>query len=208
MKKTIVAGAAGIALAVMPAVGAFATTQTVPITDTLSATITSACTFVRYGEAGAAGQTGVETSPAWSGATSGAADMATGTYSATFKPGSDVELGTSHFTGYCNDEHGFTVTVATPALSNGAATPSTLPFLTSAPSATSEGYVIFKDASTQFTNTGSDTVFMSASGPTDSSSAVSADAIYTVYTNTNTKSGTYTGNVVYTFTYDDPTSTP
>lgn len=217
MKKSLIAGAASITLAAMPVVGVFATSQTVTVTDTLQATITSACVFKRYGEAGADGQTDVTTNPAWTGpSTSATADdnsaitpPAYHTYSATFRPSADVELGTSYFSGYCNDENGFEVTVETPALSNGATTPSTLPFVASTPDTTStQGWTLVKDKAgtpTQFTNTGNDTVFMSSNEATNESTAVTETATYTVYTTSSTKAGTYTGNVVYTFTYDDPT---
>lgn len=215
MKKTITIGAASLALAAMPIVGVFATTQTSTVTDVLSATISSACTFLRYGAAGAAT---TDATPAWTGPTTSATadNDATAspavppyhTYSATFKPGMDVELGTSTFTGYCNDAAGFTVTVVTPDLATATTPAKTLPFLTAAPSATtSEGWTLVKDKAgtpTQFTNLTGDTEFMKATGPTDSSNAVTETATYTVYTKTDTKSGTYTGNVVYTFTYDDP----
>ncbi|MBR3324193.1 hypothetical protein IKG24_01475 [Candidatus Saccharibacteria bacterium] len=220
MKKTLTIGAASIALAAMPIVGVFAAQQTVTVTDTLQATITSACVFERYGESGAASQTDVTTGPAWNGpTTAGTADNDDTAnpavppyhkYSATLKPGADVELGTSHFSGYCNDENGFEVTVDTPALSNGATTPSTLPFLSTAPAAaTSEGYTITKGnggTPAQFTNQTGDTVFMSSNAPTDESTAVTETATYNVYTISTTKAGTYTGNVTYTFTYEDPTS--
>lgn len=221
MKKTLTIGAASVALAAMPIVGVFAAPQTVEITDTLSATVTSACVFERYGAAGAGSQTDVTSGPAWDGPTTAATadndDTATPTvppyhtYSATLKPGADVELGTSYFSGYCNDENGFSVTVTAPDLSNGATTPSYLSFLTTTPSATmSEGYTIMRgnDGSpVQFTNQTGDTVFMGSSGPTDSSNAVTETATYNVYTLSTTKAGTYTGNVVYTFTYEDPTVT-
>lgn len=224
MKKSLAIGATSAVLAAMPIVGVFATSQTVTVTDTLQATISTACVFKRYGEAGASGQgAAANVTPAWDGPVAAADpgdnddDITTNPkvyhkYSATFMPGDDIELGTSHFTGYCNDEGGFTVTVATPALSNGAVSPATeltLPFLTASPSTSaSEGYAIVKDATgtpAQFTNTSGDTVFMSSNTATDSSSAVTETATYTVYTLSTTKSGTYTGNVVYTFTYDDPT---
>lgn len=206
MKKTLAIGAASVALAAMPIVGVFAGTQTSTIGDTLSATITTACTFLRYGTAGAAGQTGVTTGPSWDGTTSAAAaDAATHVYSATLNPTADVELGTSSFKAYCNAPSGFNVTVSTPDLSTGGSTPNTIPFSTTTPNATSgEGWTLAKHDGTLFTNTGADVNFMSASAPTDSSTAVTETATYTVYTKSDTKSGTYTSDVVYTFTYEDP----
>ena len=206
MKKTLTIGAASVALAAMPIVGVFAGQQTSTITDTLSATITTACTFLRYGAAGAAGQTDVTAGPTWDGTTTSAAsDAATHTYSATLKPTADVELGTSYFTGYCNAADGFNVTVVTPDLSTGGTAPKTIAFSGTAPNATSgQGWTLAKHDGTLFTNTGTDTVFMSASTSTDASTPINESATYKVYTNSTTESGTYTGNVVYTFTYEDP----
>ena len=208
MKKTLAVGAASVALAAMPIVGAFATSTSTTIVDSLSAKINSACVFTRTSAtAGAASQvseTG-EVAPAWTAGTGTA-----GTYSATFNPGKDIELGTSNFSGYCNDVAGFTVTVTTPALSTGGASPNTLPFLTATPStSTSEGYAITKNKGVVSPDPNPESQyisgnFMSASAPTDSTSAVTATATYTVYTTSTTKSGTYTGDVTYTFTYDDP----
>ena len=210
MKKTLTIGAASAALAVTPMLGAFATPQTDTIQDTLSAKITSACVFTRYGQAGAASQVDTTTgdaAPAWSGATTaGAANTTTGIYSATFKPGNDVELGTSTFKGYCNDVGGFTVTVATPDLSTGGTNALTIPFAGTAPSATSgEGWTLTKSDASLITATG-DTFIDGTSGPTSSSTAITETATYKVYTKSDTKAGTYTGDVIYTFTYNDPTA--
>ena len=211
MKKTIIAGVASVALAATPIVGAFATERTITATDNLSATIQTACSFLRYGAAGAT-QTDV-TGPSWDGPTSaGAADNdATGTgtnlhaYSASLKPGADATLGTSTFTGYCNDAAGFSVTVVTPDLSDGGSPANTIEFSgTAINSTTGEGWTLTKSNGDLFSNTGADTVFMSASGPTDSADPVTETATYDIYTNSTTKSGTYTGAVVYTFTYEDP----
>ena len=213
MNKKIIIGVASAALAVMPAVGAFAaTTRTVTVTDTLSATISSACTFLRYGTAGAGTQTDVTTGPSWSGpTTAGTADndaaITSGdpyhTYSATLKPTADVELGTSSFIGYCNATGGFEVTVVTPNLATAAS--DTINFSTTAPNATTgQGWTLAKSGGTLFTNAGSDTKFMSSNASTDASAPVTETATYKVYTNSTTKSGTYKGDVIYTFTYEDP----
>ena len=207
MKKSLAIGAASVALAAMPIVSTFAGTQTSTIGDTLSATITTACTFLRYGTAGAPGQTDVTSGPTWNGTTTApTADSATHVYAATLNPTADVELGTSSFKAYCNASSGFKVTVSTPYLSTGGSTPNTIPFSTTTPNATSgEGWTLKKHDGSLFTNTGTDVNFMSANGPTDATvNPVSETATYTVYTKSDTKSGTYTSDVVYTFTYEDP----
>ena len=205
MKKSLAIGVASAAIAAMPIVGVFAGTQTSTIGDTLSATITTACTFLRYGTAGAAGQTDVTVGPNWDGTTTPAtADAATHVYSATLKPTADVELGTSNFKAYCNAPSGFNVTVATPDLSTGGTTPSIIPFANTTPNATTgEGWTLKKSDNSLVNATGD--VFMSAAGPTDATTnPVTETATYTVYTKSDTKSGTYTSDVVYTFTYEDP----
>lgn len=211
MKKTLIAGAASLALAAMPVLGAFADTDPTgtTVTDNLEVTIQAACSFLRYGEAGAGSQTDVTTGPAWAGPTTAAtADndrlytARDHKYSATLLPGADVELGTSHFTAYCNVPTGFSVTVNTPSLVSGS---NSIAYSGSAVNTTSgQGWTLTK-GSTLFDNTAGNAVFMSAATSTDENSAVTADATYNVYTKTDTPAGTYTGQVVYTFTYTDPT---
>lgn len=204
MKKTLLVGAASIALAAMPIVGAFATQQTSTAQDTLVAKITTACTFVRYGVEGAQNQPGVTVDPSWDGpGASGTPDATTHTYEATLIPTADVELGTSHFSGYCNSPTGFTVTVATPNLATTGTTPNTIAFSGTAVNATTgEGWTLKKSDNTLIPSSGS--TFMTSGSATTSGSPVNETATYTVYTNSDTKAGIYTSNVVYTFTYDDP----
>ena len=45
MKKTLIAGAASVALAAMPVLGVFAADTLTPITDTVTVTIDSACSL-------------------------------------------------------------------------------------------------------------------------------------------------------------------
>ncbi len=207
MKKLVAAGAASLAFAAMPIVGAFAATSTpVTVTDTLEVKILTACTFGRWGVAGAAGQsTNVTVDPVWTSTTGASADPGTtdaGTYSATVRPGATVELGTSHFKGYCNSPSGFDVTVTTPSLENAAH--DTIAYSASTPSST-DGWTLKKGANL-FDNTASGAKFMHVTSATDASNPVEETATYTVYTTATTNAGVYTGNVVYSFTYDDPTS--
>lgn len=212
MKKTLMAGAASVALAAMPVVGVFATQATQTVTDTLEVTISSACSFKRYG-AEATGQT-AEVAPNWDGPTTeptkdNDADLAQGAafhkYTATLIPGQDVTLGTSSFIAYCNDAGGYVVSVSTPALTN--ASNDTINYSGSALSGDSaEGWTLKKDGSI-FDNTVSNALFIDgSSGPSAATTTVTATATYDVYTATTTKAGTYTGNVQYTFTYNDPTA--
>lgn len=196
MKKTLMAGAASLALAAMPVVGTFAAQQSVTITDTLQVTITTACTFVRYGAAGAS-QTDVNPGPNWSGTTTADGDTVTGTYSATVKPSADVELGTSTFTAFCNAADGYNVTVSTPNLTNSVSGGGTIDFTSTEPTSSEQGWTLTKGNS--LFSSGS---FMSSN--TATTAAQHETATYTVYTSATTRAGTYTGNVVYTFTYNDP----
>lgn len=202
MKKLVAAGAASLAFAAMPIVGAFAATSTpVTVTDTLEVKILTACTFGRWGAAGAAGQPNVSVGPTWTGgATADPGDTVTGTYSATITPGATVELGTSTFKGYCNSPSGFEVTVTTPSLENAAH--DTIAYSASTPSST-DGWTL-KKGGNLFDNTVSGAKFMNETSAT--ATAVTETATYTVYTTATTNSGVYRGNVVYSFTYDDPTS--
>ena len=215
MKKTLIAGAASLALAAMPVLGVFATSDQsgTTVTDNLEVTIETACSFLRYGEKGTANQSAdITVDPDWDGpTTSGLADndstyqAADHTYSAAMLPGADVELGTSHFTAYCNVPSGFSVTVITPALTAANGT-DTIAYSGSA--SPSEGWTITKKNDVLFNNANpGTTVFMSANGSTDASSAVEEDATYNVYTTSTTEAGVYKSEVVYTFTYTDPTAT-
>lgn len=210
MKKTLIAGAASAVLAAMPVLGVFATSQTQSITDTLTVNLPTACTFVRYGVAGAASQTGVTVDPTWTDggdpATAGPSSDATANtstyiYAATLTAGNSVELGTSHFKAYCNAPDGFDVTVATPNLSDGT---NSINYSASTPAANTAGWTLALGDASLYDSTAASAKFMTAATATISTSPVTETATYTVYTADNTPSGTYTGNVVYTFTYDDP----
>ena len=207
MNKKITLGAASIALAAMPVAGVFAAQQTSTITDTLNARVLSACEFTRVGVAGSSSQvdtTAGEVAPAWDGPTTASPALTGKTYSATIRPSTDVELGTSTFTGYCNDAAGFSVTVATPNLSDGGS--NTIAFSGTAPDGTTgEGWTLEKDKgeSTAALITATGATFMGKNTPTDAANPVTATATYKVYTKSTTKSGTYSGDVVYTFTYND-----
>lgn len=206
MKKTLTIGAASLALAAMPVVGAFAVDASgTTVTDTLEVKIAIACSFLRYGTAGASGQTDVTTGPNWNGTTTaGTADNdTTGSahkYSASLLPGADVELGTSHFTAYCNAPSGFDVTVTTPDLENGSYSID----YSGTTISSGAGWTLTKDG-TIFSNT-SGAKFMTSSTATDANNAVTATATYNVYTDSTTAAGTYTGDVIYEFTYTDPTN--
>ncbi|MBR3248736.1 hypothetical protein IKF89_01765 [Candidatus Saccharibacteria bacterium] len=197
MKKSIIAGAgaAAFGLAVIPFAGVSASTQTITITDTIQPTVSTACEFTRTGEAYSTAQTGVS-NVAWSDATG----TNTGTYSATITPGSLAILGTSEFTGYCNATNGFSVTVAAPNLTKGE---DTIQLSTAQLSAGDEGYTVYRTTGTAAYLANGGTL-MSANAATTSTSAVTASVQYTVGTATTTEAGTYSGNVVYTFSYDDP----
>ena len=204
MKKSLIVGSASLALAAMPVVGVFATAQTETITDTLEVKVQTACEFVRYGVKGATEQTGVAVDPSWDGEDTAPGDQVTGKYSVTIIPGADPELGTSHFTAFCNATNGYTVTVATPALVSTSSSSDTIPFSGTTVDATSgQGWTLTKNGTTQITATGA--TFMSNGSATYESSPDEATATYKVYTNSTVKAGVYTGDVVYTFTYDDPT---
>ena len=90
MKKTIIAGAASVALAAMPIVGVFAADPE-PVVDTIRVTVDETCTLTR---------------------TTG-----TGTYTATMSTGAlNPSVGSSTFTAICNNASGFSVSATPTAL--------------------------------------------------------------------------------------------
>ena len=202
MKKTVAAGVASLAFAALPVVGAFATAATpITITDQLEVKILTACTFGRWGVEGATGQTNVSAGPTWTGgATADPGNTTTGKYSATVTPGATVELGTSTFKGYCNSPTGFDVTVVTNNLVSTSNSSDTINYSATTPSG-ADGWTLKLSDNSLFANT-TGAKFMTESGPT--STAVTETATYTVYTTATTNSGIYRGDVVYSFTYDDP----
>lgn len=100
MKKTLIAGAASLALAAMPVVGVFAaTTQT----DNISVTVNNNCALT-------AAHTNGSSKGTWS----------SNTLSVTMDPGSvDYNIGKTTLTITCNYASGYKVTVATTDLVNG-----------------------------------------------------------------------------------------
>lgn len=122
MKKTLIAGAASVALAAMPVVGVFATNQIngSPITDTFTINVTDACTFARKvvssDNGHAAGAIGNMTNAGWTTAGTSAdvfaADVVAGnTYDGFAK---------SAFQITCNNAvGGYKVTAATNSLGTG-----------------------------------------------------------------------------------------
>ena len=121
MKKSIIAaGAASVALAAMPIVGAFAT-YTGSYTDVIQTTIGETCTFSRGTIASAAATHPIVATESWAADTPTAG---TDTMSAvTLNPGAAVEtkIGSSNFKVICNANVGYKVTVA----ASGLALPST-----------------------------------------------------------------------------------
>ena len=200
MKKAIIAGAASAVLAAMPMAGVFAAQATISITDKLSTTVNTACAFTRTGTAGEQSQTGVTSGPSWTNTTG----TALGTYSVTLNPGANATLGTSSFTAYCNANGGYTVTVATPDMATTAN--DKIEFSGEALTAgEGEGWTLQKRDNSYIAQTGA--TFMSNQNSTESSNPDTETATYKVYTLTTTEAGTYVGDVVYTFTYEDANAT-
>ena len=135
MKKTLIAGAASVALAAMPVVGVFATAPIngSPIVDTLNITVSDACSFsrkvsavpdttpVEYDAGHPAGDVNGMTSAAWAEGTVAAGDLTGGkinnttvavgsdkdTFSASVVAGNDYdEFAKSAFNVTCNNATG------------------------------------------------------------------------------------------------------
>lgn len=106
MKKSIIAaGAASVALAAMPVVGAFAAFTGGPFTDVIQTTIGETCTFARGATAHGAGET-------WTTDTTVTTKDTLSAVTITPAAG-EATLGTSNFRVVCNDTDGYKVTVGT-----------------------------------------------------------------------------------------------
>ena len=167
MKKTLIAGAASLAFAATPVFGVFATNPAA-LTDTLTVTVATSCTFSR---------------------TTGE-----GTYAKTMTANDlDTEFGSSTFTSHCNNGTGYKITPTFTSLTfTGAAQPIT--YNTTTPTAGSGTWTAkLSGASSNLT---SGTAFGSQSSQ-DPAAGRTVTILYTVSTKNNQAKGTYTGTASY-----------
>ena len=167
MKKTLIAGAASLALAATPVFGVFATNPAA-LTDTLTVTVAVSCTFAR---------------------TTGSA-----TYAKTMEANQvDAEFGSSTFTSHCNNGTGYKITPTFTSLTfSGAAQPIT--YSTSTPTAGSGTWTAKISGETSSLTSG--TAFGSQTSQ-DPAAGRAVTILYTVSTKNNQAKGTYTGTAKY-----------
>ena len=171
MKKVLIIGAISGAMTVLPLAEAFATTSCGEITDTLSVTVKSVCTFTR---------------------TAGS-----GTYTATKNVGQMETSFTSTFQVVCNNAAGFTTTASFTSLSG----PGTAIDYsnTTAPTATNGYWTAIKGTTSTTPSTSnmiaSGGTLMSSNGPT---TGTSQQVSYKIGSRSNQAAGTYTGTATYT----------
>jgi len=195
MKKSIIAaGAASVALAAMPVVGAFAVGGTFsggPFTDVIQTSIADSCTFARGLMSDAAATHG--TSESWT--TSG--DTDTLTAKSITPAATEATLGSSNFNIICNDQDGYQVKVTAPNLT-----------LTSGKTAVhtwaynNTGSASTASSNWRLTSTG-DNVDLPNNIVSKKTAAEDGKAFlitYFAYAQTGQDSGTYSADVVYTAT--------
>lgn len=172
MKKTLIIGAASLALAAMPVVGAFAATT---FTDTVTITVSEACSLSR--------------------------SSGSGTYTATLAPNAvNANVGSSTLSAACNNPKGYTVKVATTALTNSTVSSYTIPYSTTTPAAGTSAWTVTKGASSATTNIANNGTVMETSAADTSTTAATQQVTYKVSTSNIQAQGSYSGTAVYTLT--------
>lgn len=167
MKKTLIAGAASLALAATPVFGVFATNPAA-LTDTLTVTVAVSCNFTR---------------------TTGE-----GTYSKTMTANElDLEFGSSTFTSKCNNGSGYSITPTFTDLTFSGAT-SPIAYNTTTPTAGSGTWTATLGTAT--TNLTSGTAF-GAQTSQDPAAGRTYTINYKVGLKNNQPKGTYTGKATY-----------
>lgn len=210
MKKSIiVAGAASVALAAMPVVGAFAATSSV--TDNINLTLLSTCALTRTNAVAANAVDGSSSNLSWAAGTE--------TYAITLVGGKSANIGTSTFSVTCNDHiNGHYMTAQFTGLNGGdGITDSHIPYNGAA--AVADGTSSWNATATAnntlgvtagritATETGSNTYLYNAaiysssdSKNTTPVSAATFDVTYAVGTSASQAAGSYTGSAAYTLT--------
>ena len=220
MKKSIIAaGAASVALAAMPVVGAFATTTYYgsPIADTLTMNLAEVCTLTRKvtsGDAGHPAGSSTATNAGWTTGTGEGNDTVNGTnvkktlhdtFAADIVAGTDyANIAQSAFNVTCNAANdGYQVSVVTTAFT-GVDGANTWSYASSGKSSSASTWNLTSSAKTttvEQTTTptplaSGDNVWSSEAG----TAVTSADftITYNVYPHIDQQTGTYSAHAVYT----------
>ena len=171
MKKTLIAGAASLALAAMPVVGVFAA-DPAPVTDTITITVSETCTLTR--------------------------STGNGNYTATMSTNAlNASVGSSTFTAICNNATGFNVSATTSSLV-GPSGSEAINYSATTPTAGSGTWTATKTtvAGNIAATSG---VLMTASAPT-AAAGQTETVTYQVSTRANQAKGDYEGTIVYALT--------
>ena len=190
MKKSIIAaGAASVALAAMPIVGAFAVGNNGTLTDVININIADTCAFTR--------QTTAHPSGTW---TTDTADTTKDILTAqTLTLNTEASLGGSAFTVVCNDPDGYQVTATKPSLDKPAS------------GTDSAASMTYNDSTTgiagtwRFESNGAGATLGNGSGGnialTEATTTAGSNftVTYYAYPGASQAAGTYSGTVVYTF---------
>ena len=172
MKKTLLLGAASVAMAALPMAGIFADTE---FTDNVSITVSASCSLSR--------------------------SVGGGTYSATLAPNAaNTNVGTSTLSAACNQPKGYKVTLTATALTNTTVTTYTIPYSTTTPAAGTAAWTVTQGASSATTNIASGGTVMSTTAADTSSTATTQQVTYKASTSATQAQGTYSGTAKYTLT--------
>lgn len=215
MKKSIIAaGAASVALAAIPIMGAFATVDYVgtPMTDTLQMTISDACTLSRATTAHTVGST-APSGAAWTtgsgtgdytsldGTTNGGANALHDTFAASVVAGVDYAgIATSSFAVTCNQASGFKVSVTTTPFYTTGATPTATSWVynASGKAASGSSWSLSSSAKPSTAIASGSAVWDAAADATPGAATTGSFTItYDVYPASNQESGTFAADAVY-----------
>lgn len=214
MKKSIIAaGAASVALAAMPIMGAFAVDYVgTPMTDTLQMTITDACTLSRASASHPAGAS-APSGAAWAteggtgdytsvnGTTNGGAKALHDIFSASVIAGVDyADIAESTFAVTCNQASGFKVSVTTTPFYTTGATPAATSWVYNAAGKATSGssWSLSSSAKPSTAIASGDAVWEAAADSTPGAATSGSFTItYDVYPASNQESGTFAADAIY-----------
>ncbi len=171
MKKTLIAGAASLALAAMPVIGAFASDPS-PVTDTLTVNVNESCTFAK---------------------TSGNANSFTKSMD---QNDVDLAFGSSSFDANCNNAAGYTINAEFTALvrNNNASDPDKISYSATTPAAGDGTWT----ATAQGGNIAATGGMLADTSTYDPAAGNTYTVTYKVATKTIQPQGSYVGTATYT----------
>ena len=171
MKKQLIAGAASLALAAMPVVGAFAA-DPAEVVDTLTVTVDESCTFDHDGTGGS--------------------------YTKAMEPGAlDSAFATSSFKAMCNNGAGYTVSAVFTSLAHLTNAGTAITYSAETPTAGSGTWTAQIEGGANIAATNG--VLMNTNQQ-DPVGGTTATVIYKVSLNDDQAQGTYRGTATYTLT--------